>query len=483
MRLLAATLAVLLALPTAAEPACRAGFTCPGRAGRVDVTLAGFDGSGTSSRAGVLDADEIQCALDCLDGDADPDHLMPGPEAPFTATPVMGGVIAFDPTASYKVQRSLELPAAARGAVRIEGNGAKLAIDGSGAPVTLLERRAPKGANNCDVESMSVWSVLWSIEGLQLAGRGLPDDEGIVVHGSKGLRIEGCLFGSLGTGIDLRFALSPLVQRCSFTNCRRHDVMLGPGNEECDPDGACFTPCTNGPAVFTKAGCTTKLLVESGCNSAVLSRTTHFMGSEAPSSIRIINSAQVVLEGPVFDGFRTRHAVHHSCRVANSLVIRDMYYETGVPSQDAVIVFDGGSRLAIDGLHLVTGAEQPLVDVSGNSGCTVDVSRVPWCPPGMRFMNGTNAWRNQWRFADVAAQDLASADRWAGGPPPRSLQIVTPTSSLAAGQETSLALQVPVGDPVSHGVKLQPGQVWLDSKTHRLMYCCGRDGRPMTAGR
>jgi hypothetical protein len=467
-----------------AAPSCRVGFTCPGAAGRVDVTLGGFDGSGaTGNQAGVLDSDEIQCALDCLDGDPDPDHLMIGPKAPWTATQVRGGVIAFDPAVTYHVQRSLELPAAVRDQLRVDGQGARLIVKrASSDPIHVLERAAPAGANNCDAEAMVDWGWLWTIENLSIVGDGGAADEGIVLHGTGSPVVRDCWFDSLGTGVDLRFSISPAIDQCVFINDRRHDVVLGDGSQ-CGPDekGACFGSCATGAAVFTQAGSTTRQLVEGGCNGAVVRHCRFLMTQSQSSSIRIFASRAPVIDGPVFDGTRGRHAIHYSHWLANNLTIRDMYFESSLERPDGVIRIDGGATLLVEGLHLVTDSAVAIDADAPDS--TIIVRCVPWLPPGITFRNGSNSWRNEWRFEDVAAADLATPARWQDGPPPRRLVVdrIEDLKRPQAGATTSMSL--PVGSPPDRGEKLQDGQIWLDPKTRRLMFCCDPYGRPKAASK
>jgi hypothetical protein len=482
---LVAAALLTIAAPSQAAPSCREGFTCPGRAGRVEVTLAGFDGSAASTAAGVLDSDEIQCALDCLDGDADSDHVLAGPGAPRTPTPVRGGVVLFDAGVTYRIQRSLLLPAATDNALILDGQGARLTIRReSPEPIAVLQRVAPAGANNCDVEAMTSWAFAWTIQNLAIAGDGFEGDTGIALHGTNSLTIRSCWLASLGTGVDLRFAIAPAIDQCVFLNNRRHDAHLGDGAGECGPGGAgaCFGPCATGAATFPKAT-TTRQLVEGGCNGAVIRHCRFLMHPQQLSSIRLRNSRAVVVDGPMFDGYRGRHAIHHSDFQANDLSVRDMYFETNIERPEAVIRFDGGSRLLVEGLHVVAGVPVVAVDADGNQGATIVVRVVSWMPKTIRFRNGSNAWRNEWRFQDVAADDLASAARWVDGPPPRAL--VSDRVSSSEGQQSSAGqvLRVPVGAPERHGLKLKEGQVWFDPQSRRLMVCCDAQGRPKDAGR
>lgn len=483
--LLAALLAAFHpALARAGSPSCREGFECPGRAGRVDVTLAGFDGSAASGRAGILDADEIQCAFDCLDGDPDPDHVLAGPGTPTTASPVRGGAILFDPSVTYHVQRSLKLPATSRDPLIVDGMGARLQIQREGsAAISVIERRAPVGANNCDVELMAIWSSLWTIQNLTFEGDGSVQDSGIVIHGANSPTVRNCLFASLGIGVDMRFALVGLVEQCMFINNRKHDIILADGGSECGPTGTCFGGCGTGPAIFTKAGSSTRQLTEGGCNSAAVRHCRFLMHPQQLASIRIRGSRSVVLDQPVFDGARGRHAIHHSHPLANELTIRDMYFETNVERSEGIIRFDGGSRLLVEGMHLVTGVPSVAIDAGDNTGATLIVRSIPWMPPNIRFANGTNPWRHQWRFEDVAAADLALPSRWTGGPPPLALAFddIRNQGRPTAGAVGSLS--VPVGSPQERGEKLEDGQVWIEKGSRRLMFCCDPHGRPKAASR
>ena len=459
----------------APSPGCRAGFTCPNAPGRVDVTLAGFDGSGaTGNEAGFIDSDELQCALDCLEGDPDPDHVLVGPGAPRTKTPVRGGRVALDPGVTYRVQRAVRLPAATDNAFIFDGQGARLTIRRtSPEPITVLARTAPAGANNCDVELMASWAVMWTIENVVITGDGSEGDTGIVIHGTTSLTIRNSWFGSLGMGVDLRFCVQANVDQCMFLNNRRHDVFLGDGTGECGPTGTCFPQCATGAGIFTEGG-GSRQLTESGCHGSVVRHCRFLMNPTQLSSIRVRNSRACVVDAPMFDGVRGRHAIHHSDYLANDFTVRDMYFETNVERADAVIRFDGGARLLVEGFHVVSNVPIVAVDADGNPGAVIIVRSVPWMPKQIRFSNGANAWRNEWRFQDVLADDLTQPARWAGGPPPRSMVV---------DRITDDRVRLPTSGPVERGDKLKEGQIWVDSKTHRLMFCCDPEGRAKPASR
>ncbi len=469
----------------AAWPSCRDGFVCPNAPGSVMVSLANFDGSGAlANRPGVLDSDEIQCAMDCLDGVPDPDHVLRGPTPPATSTPVPGGRITFDAGVEYQIQRSVQLPAMTAGPMIVEGSGARLRIERKGdQPIAIFERRAPPAATNCDVESMSVWAMLWTFRDLVLHGGGSVADAGIVIHGSNSLTIERCSFGSLGVGVDLRFGLLPVIEQCMFINNRRHDIMLGPGNAECGPSGSCYDACTRGSTVFTKAGSNTRQLVEGGCNGALITHCRFVLHSQQLASIRVRNSRAVVIEGAGFDGYRGKHAIHYTHPLADALTVRDLYFETNIASDDAMILVDGAGRLLLDGVHLETGVKLVLVDTAASSGTSVVVRHASWMPGNVVFRNGPNAWRNEWRLEDVLAADLADPARWTGGPPPLALVADRASARTLASTAVSGVLRVPLRGPDGIGQKPQDGQIWFDAKTRKLMFCCDDVGRPRPVGR
>jgi hypothetical protein len=480
-------LVVLLALPaSAADPAapgCREGFRCPNAPGRVDVTLAAFDGSGaTGNEVGFIDSDELQCALDCLEGDPDPDHVLAGPKAPLTATPVRGGRVALDASVSYRIQRSLRLPAATTNAFIFDGQGARLTIRRAGRePIAALSRVAPEGATNCDVELMSTWSFLWTIENVFVAGGGDEGDFGVSMHGTTSLTIRNCWFASLGTGVDLRFGIQASVEQCVFLNNRQHDVVLGEGTSECGPTGACFAPCTTGAGVFKEGG-GSRQLVESGCHGATVRHCRFLMHPTQLSSVRVKNSRTVVIDAPAFDGVRGRHAIHFSDYLANEYTVRDMFFETNVERPEGVIRFDGGSRLLVEGFHVVSGVPIVGVDAEGNGGLVV-LRSIPWMPKEIRFRNGSNPWRNEWRFQDVGLVDFTDPARWVGGPPPRFLAVDRVNDAHRLVTAADHAMRLPTGSPLERGQELEDGQLWFDAKTRRLMFCCDPEGRPKPASR
>jgi hypothetical protein len=274
----AAASTLLLAVAAGAAMSCptfdRFGrpFTCPDKArgwvvadGRYDV-----DDSRLDDGRYVLDRDELQCAIDCLDGDVEPDqfdrrsntgdiHAQVLSGRPGDGLGVYNGaVLNLTNDVVYRLERGgLNLPFGSYGQVVLEGHGAVIELDaGTLAAGThaVLARAAPTDAAIPDLEVMIAIAAQWrfrdvtlrvaneaarrqdvKILGMELQGLGMPF-------------IERCQFeGGFDTAIDMRFVLLPHVRDCAFRGNVGTDIGVfedadSPRAPDCCP--SCPTPGT-----------------------------------------------------------------------------------------------------------------------------------------------------------------------------------------------------------------------------------------------
>jgi hypothetical protein len=283
--------AVFVALVSAAAPA--PGCDLPqflgqcrnaSQGGVVDVDLrydVGVPGGTTYSPDGVLNADEIQCAIDCMDGDLEPEFVpdlvtsppyrspadacvpwpcpieYPCPTPDYPCRPAAGagcgalpqpncfkgGVVRFRAGLTYLVDKPLHLPFGGRGQVVVRGEGATLVAQPRfgtfpGA-YAVIQRGAPSRrdagghilrANEADLEVMASADG-YIIEGLNFELHpGWPRDvplKAIEFFGSQYLTIRDCtVSGGFDIGIEQRGGQQTLIERCTFRDDHALDIGL-----------------------------------------------------------------------------------------------------------------------------------------------------------------------------------------------------------------------------------------------------------------
>ena len=206
-----------------------------------------------------------------------------------------GGEIVF-PAGRYLVTRPIVLPHERDiGApLHVRGVAATLvnAIPpGSGSQAVFLRPplpdREPFGARG------------WSFEGLSFQGTNCPGSKGMELHGTLLLSVVRCEFSYLDVGLELRFGLAATVDRCAFTLCRTHGLVL-----------ADATWTGRSPTQFY------------GCNAAVVRgslhrpcgadpTSAHCRGHATRAAIFVKDSSSVVIEESVFNGPRPFHVIEH----------------------------------------------------------------------------------------------------------------------------------------------------------------------------
>ena len=132
-----------------------------------------FDGLGSSLTAadGVLATDEIQCAIDCLDGDREGEHLLPPGWKAYDEPPMIsGGTLVFlpeqppkggeavkgMPRIRYQLTAGVELPFTAS-SLTVRGDGAVLRlIPGGSGDRALFSRTVPRSATLAVLHYVSI---------------------------------------------------------------------------------------------------------------------------------------------------------------------------------------------------------------------------------------------------------------------------------------------------------------------------------------
>lgn len=487
----ACLLAVLLALPAAAgclEPACPSGAALPGV---LDVDLR-FDGAADGRRDGALSAGEIQCAIDCLDGDPAPETELPvlreGPDAGRRAfTLVPAATLRFSPDLEHVVERPLRLPLAVAkgGRLHVEGRGAVLrAAEGLRAAdwprgFAILEKAAPPGANTCDVEVLAGNAGGWIVEGLVLRGpaRGPVAATGLRLHGAVNLVVRDCRFEGLSTGLDLRFALVSRVEDCAFAGSAVADLVLGTSGD-C-PGGPCWAPCRGeGPALFPRS-MGQGALPDSGSNATVVRRTRHEALAGQRAALIVANVQDALVEDVVFVGVSGAPRVLRTGYDARTCVLRRLVVEAQADARAAVVRDEGAGLLALDRLAVLRDAPGGtlVLDVGVPSRQRVlSCDDLSGWPAGWRVRydgappRGNAHWVHAWSFHGPRAEEALEPLRWRGdaqGPAEAPIALaVTSPSRAAATRELSARAQL--GAPGSAPPGSSSRDVYLEDGVLRV---------------
>jgi hypothetical protein len=412
------------------ERGCAPDVTCPPEpiAGTVVVDL-DYDGLGGTwkDRDGILRSDEIQCAIDCLDGDPQPEHALPLPRGVYDAPPsVAGGTILFPPEDGARLRHELDRPLAlpfTRGSLAVRGEGARLRVVAPPLyPYRAAFRRAlPASLSPRDVEFLHSYSDRWTFSGLEIVdtnpGNPGPPSIGIEIHGAHHLVIERCLFTGLDRGVDLRSCMLPTIRDCVFAGGRERDIVISDGVDCVERPGRCWTG-------------TEGWLRESGSHQARLSGNHHATHASALAAVHVLRSMNPVIEGCTFEASRPKHLVIMTWPGhAAEMTLRAIYIELSEkPRGTGLVRLECGGLLRVDGLNY-TGAhaEETLVDASEAKDVRVSIAGCAFLPAGVRFDNGRNPYANRWLFRDVVAvgQALTAPGRWVGAEAgiPKSLRV------------------------------------------------------------
>lgn len=422
-----------VAVATTAAPArgCAPDATCPVEPvpGTVVVDL-DYDGLGNTwkDRDGILRSDEIQCAIDCLDGDTEPENILPLPRSVYDAPPaISGGTLLFLPERPtpgsapaqvpggrlrYEIERPLVLPFS-KGSIAVRGDGAILRLNAPPLyPMRAVFRRAlPSSLSPRDIEFLHGFSDRWTFEGLLFVdpnpGNPGPPSIGIELQGAYHLVVERCRFDGFDRGVELHFCVFPTIRDCEFGSGHERDIIISDGVDCGSETGPCWTG---------KEG----WLRESGSHQARLIGNHHVPHPSAKACVQVIRSMNPVFEGCVFEGPRPEHCVVITWPMhATEVTMRDTYIELSDPPKGkGLLRFECGGVARIDGFNITSAhPEDTLVDLSGAVDLKMIVSGCGWLPAGVRFDNGKNKYGNRWAFRDMvpAGGPLLAPARWVGG--------------------------------------------------------------------
>lgn len=416
-------LAVVLSADVAWGGCIEAGITtCPlPRTSRI-VVNARFDNGD-----GVLDADEIQCAVDCIDNDIDS-------ESAITSTRIDGGEITFDPRLLYRIDRPILLPFWVPDSLVIRGNGAILhVVQTTATPAgrfAALQRVVPRTVCNRQVETASSGGANWLIENLifeldvpEATRRSDVIFKGLEIHGSQQLTVRGCVFRpaflhdqlireGFDVGVELRFALHPMIQGCTFQWSRLHDIALLSAENCLDGiGGSCWLvgpPCD--------------WLLASGSNGALLKDNTLHEYSPTADAIVVVNSDNVRIDGLLADGQRPLHLVHWHSWIKLNLYVGSTVtnFFTGNGTQ-ALILNDSVGHLVIDGFDL-QGASSELFLENRAGESRVTLRSVMGLTSEVQFKSTAFSVNRYVEFIGCSPGDHSSPLRWIGGDVPLGIQ-------------------------------------------------------------
>jgi len=467
-------------------------WQCPSPASGSVVVDARFD----ADLDGVLSYCEIQCAIDCLDGDSHQERTLAsyeGSKRPDSAPPaIRGGELIFDPRLTYRTDRPLALPLLVEGSLNLRGNGARLELVlSSSSPsrsFAAIERMPLPGSNQCDVAVMSELGSGWTIENFWIA-LGVPDEsvrasrqlKGIEIQGARQLAIRSCQFrassgGGFDTAIELHACRDCLVESPMLTMTRRVAVMVGDARG-CGDDGsdACWLPCscpTSGPRWLARwAPCTTS----SGSDGTVVRNARLYTGGPPtyPKSvgIRVRSSADVVIDAPTFEGGRPLHYVQRD-GTDGACTLRNPRFECASSMASPLIENAAPGTFVIDAPEIVAQGSAPqwFYDVGAASAGSLTVLQdAPLGVLGSLRLSASPhpAVRDAQYFAFVnLGAPMQDASYWIGAVPRFTLALsperwVLPPEPDAARSDPS------------------PRQIWIDDG--QLKFCCDPNGRVLKA--
>jgi hypothetical protein len=413
-------IALLCALPLAAVPCsaddCWPELQCPTE-GIVVVDAPLFSRPGEpSDHVLEFDRSEIQCAIDCLDGDREAEHSPdgPGPEADPPEVLTTGVVLELSPNRIYEIDGPLRLPLLSDAGVTIRGQGATITfaptlLD----PAAAIERVVPPFGNDCDADWMSNQAQGWIIENLNLVLdlplRHQPPGffSGIELHATGNVRIRGCRFEGFHGGLVLRYAFAPLVENCTFEDSMSFDILFSTGATPPDIAGLpefaydpCATETTPMACTECRAGDTNDCCAELagdptmclrspskqafsdetgfhcavgtfGVRGAQLRNLRHLARFVAPTTRVVLNQADMTaMTNIAFEGVNAPVGIQRFAGAQHLLVVRglDVAAKDVVGRTDAVLRSQAFGQVNMDGLVLTSGPERLVLDLAGSPG-------------------------------------------------------------------------------------------------------------------
>lgn len=471
------------------------GDQCPNPASGRVVADRAFDWNSDA----VLTYCEIQCAIDCLDGDTAQEHAL---RAVWTAPPqfdelpeaIPGGELILDASITYMTNRPLELPLRANGAVVIRGNGARISLTSPNPAIccsrdyALFERLPPFSSNTCDLNAMREGCAGWSIENLDLlllipeSQRPTVKVKAIMIDGAERLSIRSCKIagsvftpnpgGSFDSGVELRFCRSCLVEMSKFTNVRRQEVLLG-DVATCGPSGLdpCWSDNTLPPSVFPAP---VTCMSDTGSNSSILRKNEHYSYPAGPSpgnhAVRIHGSTGVILEAESFEGSRPSQFITWTGARSGILEIRSPRFELGTDCSlaEGLIRVEPPGTMIIDSVETTISCDQLLLDASTQQQSGTFVVRNSRLAANLRLAASADP-------PTRAAQLFMFQDLQMSFSQPAQWLSPVPDHIIELSADRMLFPTVPL-DPTDIAVR----QIWMDPEG-RLKFCCDASGRVLKA--
>ena len=385
------------------ETALGSVWTCPDKNHMVTVDR---DYDTSPSSQGWLDADEIQCAIDCLDGDPDQEHsptfINPLTGRGIAPAPIAGGVLEFVTGLDYRVagNRNLRLPMFTDGPLLIRGHGAMILAEEATVPSAraILSRVVPSTANSCDADLLQAGAARWTIEGLTLGtqyalGTNLGTRTGIEIHALSMPVIRNCVLQGLGVGIALHRTPRAVVRSCRFRDCVRHDVLMSDGTEcvgtASGQAGPCWGECANDlasaleladPANPPAGGL---MLAD---NLDHVADNYHETRGGQPATVRVNKVAALIVDGEDFAGERPDIVIDRSgVPGGGSLALRNSsfwpigYSQPGVAPASPLISNRAGGLAVIEMPWFAAPGGQPefLYEASGKHASRTVFRNLP----------------------------------------------------------------------------------------------------------
>ena len=349
--------------------------------GHVAVDLAFDFQGGTVAGDGRLDSTEIQCAIDCLDGDKDPERQV-SPLGHLQSP--ASGVIELDPTLTYDLDETVRLPLLVDGMLILRGRGVTLDVSAD----VALERSAPAGANNADLAIMARHATGWLIEdlGFRYDGSGGQVRTGLRLHGTNALRIESCGFENFDVGIELRFAPGAVVEGTSFAE-NGLDVLLA--GRKVDATNQAWSLGAD-PALFPAA---LNLSPEAGGmptwtgSPGAVVRLTHHYCSDCEQPILVQDSDAVSIQESRFLGDRPSTSVIRKSDlegVKGVLWMRNLRFDVEASAVNTPLIkHEGDGAIILEASHVALAGL--VVDARGTEGSWVIARDLLGLPTGSQM--------------------------------------------------------------------------------------------------
>jgi len=303
----------------------------------------------------------------------------------------VGGIVDIPP-GKYYVARPVVIPSdfAVGACVVIRGFGAQIRTDQN---IPIISRVPPDQATALN----QMVGLVPVVEGVQFKGSGLSGQVGLSFGPSYGARVTGCRFVSLGTGIDLQFALNARVEGCLATNCTQYGFVARYGT---------WTGATN---------------FNSQSNHTTFANCRVYNADATRAGFYVLGSSGVVLDSCISEGSNPEYNVKFDCdgsTVTKTFFVRNLHVENS-PTRAHVYV-NAAQVVDIDGVFYQSG--NVLVEL-GNDQHWLTLKNVPWIPASSVTPFKAINTGGRHHFENVGARTWTDASNWVGGIVPSALTI------------------------------------------------------------